>query len=368
MGDLWAGAEVQLLTLAAELAKSSQLALDIILFNEGRLADELRTLGLPVTVYPESSLGTWQLLGAVTDYCRPKQFDLLHVHKYKDTLVGALTAMRCCVPRVVRTVHGLSEPFAGVQAMKMYAYEAVDGAIIKAKVDRVICVSAQITEALQGRYGRDRVRQIHNGIRLETVVARVGREAICSRIGVQPHAQLVGIVGRLTAVKGHADFLVAAESVARQCAQAEFVVVGDGPLLPTLKAQAASLGIAGRVHFVGHRDDTYDFMRALDAFVLPSLHEGIPMVLLEAMALSRPIIASDVGGIPEVIRRDIDGILVPARNPGAVASACLSVLTDTLRAAQLGASARTRVEQSFSAGAMAAQVLGLYQELVPRSA
>lgn len=364
MGDLWAGAEVQLAALVAELIKQPDLRLAVVLFNEGKLACELRAVGVPVTVFPESEWGAMRIARALAEYCRSSRFDLLHTHKYKDNLIGAWAAARCGIKHIVRTIHGLSEPFGGVEALKMRLYDRCDDIAIRWKVDRLIAVSSQIEEVLAARYGRQRVVQIHNGIRLGTTVAGKAADAIRADLGLRSTDRLIGTVGRLTAVKGHIHFLAMAERLAKVDSGLYFVVVGDGPLIDHLKGRAQDLGISDRVRFVGHRDDTFDFMRAMDIFVLPSLHEGIPMVILEAMALGRPVVASRVGGIPEVITDSVHGLLVPAGDSHAMAEACEKFLTNQKLADACGRAGRTRVEEKFSSRAMGEKVANLYRELV----
>lgn len=368
MGDLWAGAEVQLATLTAELAKRPGIALSVVLFNDGRLADEIRRCNVPVTVLPESSLGMHQLVRKFVAFCQANRFDLIHTHKYKDNLVGSIAAGYCGIPHLVRTIHGLAEPFRGLEAMKMRLYDAADDLAIRAKADRVVAVSGEIAKILQARYGEHLVAHIYNGVRLGGICPQKTPKEVRSLLRVSDSVRLIGVVGRLTAVKGHQHFLEALVKMNRRASDIHGVIVGDGPLRESLQSQAHALGLADRVHFVGHRDDTYDFMRALDVFVLPSLHEGIPMVLLEAMALTRPIVASRIGGIPEVVHDGVHGLLVPVGDAGALADACLRHLTDGELAARCAAAARSRVEQHFSSEAMADHMCRLYAEVIGTSA
>ena len=366
MGDLWAGAEVQLTALVDALVKRPGLELSIVLLNEGRLASELRRLGVPVTVFPETKQNGLTLVRELTVYCRARKFDLLHTHKYKDTILGTIAAARCGIPSVVRTVHGLSEPFRGIRSFRMGLYELCDDVAIRKKVDRLIAVSSQIEQVLSHRYGAKKVVQIHNGIRIsQTQRIRVPQETR-QQLGIDPSHHIIGTVGRLTAVKGHEHFLAGAQRLLQHRRDLRFVIVGDGPLLNHLKEKATDLGIAGHVTFLGHRDDTYDLIGAMDVFVLPSLHEGIPMVILEAMALARPIVASRVGGIPEVITDFVHGLLIPAADPRDLAAGCGKFLDDRNLAERCGLAGRRRVEQNFSAEAMGAKVAALYRELVLR--
>lgn len=364
MGDLWAGAEVQLTTLIAELVNMPAFDVSVVLFNEGRLASEVRKLGVPVMVFPESEQSGLTLLRTVTAYCRTHKFDLLHTHKYKDNLVGVCAAVRCRIPHVVRTVHGLSEPFDGIEAIKMRIYDDFDDLAIRLKVDRLIAVSSQIEQVLSRRYGAHRVVQIHNGIRLSGITATKSSHEVREHLGVPATRRLIGTVGRLTQVKGHEHFLSAAQLLLKEHEDLHFVVVGDGPLMERLKITSDDIGIAGRISFLGHRDDTYDLIRAMEIFVLPSLHEGIPMVILEALALGRPVVASRVGGIPEVISDGVQGLLVPPGDPYKLAEACGRLLTDCGLAERCSRAGQIRVEQDFSSTSMGEAVAALYHELI----
>jgi glycosyltransferase involved in cell wall biosynthesis len=364
MGDLWAGAEVQLTALVDTLAKRPDLELSVVLFNEGRLAAELRTLGVSVTVFSEAKLRALTLLRELTAYCRSGRFDLLHTHKYKDTILGTIAAARCGIPYVVRTVHGLTEPFRGIQSFRMGLYELCEDLAVRLKVDRLIAVSSQIEQVLSRKYDLGKVVRIHNGIRIGHIPRMKTPQEIRQQLGMESSHYLIGTVGRLTAVKGHEHFLAGAQRLLRHRRDLRFVIVGDGPLLNDLKGKARDLNIADHVTFLGHRDDTYDLMGTMDIFVLPSLHEGIPMVILEAMALARPIVASRVGGIPEVITDFVHGLLIPAADPEELAEGCRKFLDDRCLAERCGKAGQLRVQEEFSAESMAAKVAALYFELV----
>jgi glycosyltransferase involved in cell wall biosynthesis len=364
VGDLWAGAEVQLLALMAILISRPDFEVSVVLLNEGRLASELRKLGVPVTVFPETKQNSLTLVRELIGYCRGHKFDLLHTHKYKDNILGAIAAARCGIPSVVRTVHGLSEPFQGIQSLRMGLYELCDDVAIRLKVDRLIAVSSQIEQVLGRRYGVGKVVQIHNGIRIDQTQGIRAPQETRQLLGIDPSHRIIGTVGRLTAVKGHEHFLVAAQRLLQYRRDLHFVIVGDGPLLNYLKDMATNLCITGHVRFLGHRDDTYDLMGAMDVFVLPSLHEGIPMVLLEAMALARPVVASQVGGIPEVITDSEHGLLVPAADPDGLVEGCRRFLDDGCLAERCGKAGQRRAQQDFSASSMGAKVAALYRELI----
>jgi glycosyltransferase involved in cell wall biosynthesis len=141
------------------------------------------------------------------------------------------------------------------------------------------------------------------------------------------------------------------------------LLVGDGPLRGQLEAEVQRLELAQSVIFAGHQEQVYDFINMMDIFVLPSLHEGIPMVLLEALALKRPVIASRVGGIPEVVLNSRSGMLVSPANVTELASGLKEMIQDPCRARELGTMGRSQVEQEFNASMMANQTAAVYRSL-----
>lgn len=363
MGDLWAGAEVQLLSLMRYLARLPGFEWSVILFNEGRLAEELRKLPVSLTVVSEqtfSPIGIAYRLGKILRNIRP---DIVHTHKYKDSLIGTLVARGVGIPHVVRVVHGLPEPFKGLRNAKMVGYTAADRVITDWLVDRVVAVSWDIEKVLKRIYDSKRVLCIHNGIDVEAVRVTIQREAMRKKWQIAEDAMVIGTVGRLVPVKGHAILLEATRILRAAKQNVTLVVVGDGLLRSELEGTAQRLGMENAVIFAGHQDQAYDFLNMMDIFVLPSLYEGIPMVLLEALALRRPVVATGVGGIPEVIAHDRSGKLVNPGDPDELAVALKELIEMPEKAKALGVEGRRQVEQEFSAHMMAARTADLYQSL-----
>ena len=178
---------------------------------------------------------------------------------------------------------------------------------------------------------------------------------------VGPQSVLIGTVGRLLPVKAHDDFLRAARLILERQPDARFIIVGDGPLQCDLRRLAEQLGIEAQVAFLGSRTDVYDFIAAMDVFVLPSLSEGMPMALLEAMTLGTPVVATSVGGVPEIVAHRASGLLVPARDPQALANACLALAENRLWALTMAARARRVVEEGFSRETNGRAVMNLYR-------
>ena len=364
VADLWAGAEVQLKVLLSKLVQKPELDLTVILLNGGRLEKEVRDLGIPTTVFPESLWGSTRIFHELVREFKRSRVQLVHTHKYKDTILAAPAARLAGVSQVVRTVHGLREPFLGVKAFKMNCYESIERTVHRYCVDSIIGVSSQIETKYRVEGEVSRVTCIRNGIDLEGKSVQTDRWHTRKELGIDAETCLIGTVGRLTTVKGIPYLLEAARVLLRQGANVRVLVVGDGSIRPNLLAQTRDLGISESVVFLGHREDTDALLQALDIFVLPSLSEGIPMALLEAMAASRAVVASRVGGIPEIIEDTFEGFLVEPTDVGSLAERCRRLIESPDVARRMGEQARKRVERDFSAAAMADQVASVYKELL----
>ena len=359
-GDLWAGAEVQLGTLLSKLVNDPRFLIEAILLNDGRLADEIKRIGIKTKVIDETKRNSFGIFRELLDYFRENRVDILHTHKYKENTLGCIAARMSGVPFIVRTVHGLSEPFSGFQAIKMSLYRFLDQMINNYLVDKIVAVSVDIKNNLSPKYKSEKVICIHNGIDFSKW------KAICDEQRIPSDKEvLIGTVGRLTAVKGLEYFLKAAKIILDQNADwnIRFMIIGDGPLKSSLHALAHHLSIGKKVDFLGYQDDCYKFMNKMDIFILPSLHEGIPMTLLEVLYLAKPVVATRVGGIPEVIQDDVSGLLVNPQDEKAIAQACISMINNYKWAKQLGENGKKIIEEQFSAEVNADKVAGLYHSL-----
>lgn len=361
-GDLWAGAEVQLATAASYLASAPRVMVSAVLLNEGRLADELRRNGVHVTVVDERRHGPLSILACTSRVLRQQQIDIVHTHRYKESVLGTIAAKWARVPTVIRTIHGVNEGLTGWPGAKMRLYEAADRIVLSWFADRIVAVSKRLEETLRtSGHPAGSVSHLHNGVDLGKVKASRASDEVRRELGIDPDALIVGTVGRLAPIKGHAWFLRAARRIVEQTPGATFVVVGGGPLEAELAATAAQLGIAANCRFVGSRPDVYDLIAAMDIFVLPSLDEGIPMAILEAMALEKPIVATEVGGLPEIIEDGATGLLVRPRDDRALAETCIALAQNRERAQQLGAAARRAVEEQFSHESTGRALLDVYR-------
>jgi len=243
--------------------------------------------------------------------------------------------------------------------------------VIRPLVQRYIAVSKDLADWLESRVRVPpvRIRQIYNGVDTDLFSPTVG-----ARIDLGPPgfltdgALVIGTVGRLAAVKDQRTLLFAfAALVGRSrdlASRLRLVMVGEGELRHELEQQAAACGVSHVVWFTGDRSDVADLMRLFDLFVLPSLGEGISNTILEAMATGLPVIATRVGGNPELVTQGRTGALVSAGDAGALASAMYDFMTDEARRIRCGAAARAEVVQRFDWGSCVAAYLSLYDEVL----
>ncbi len=367
-GDRWAGAEVQIATLLKQLTRSGEIELSAIFLNDGRLAEEVRRASIETLVIPEGKAGFLHILRRATKFLRPKGIQILHSHRYKENLLAAFLTRRCGIPVWISTRHGLKEPFCwGLRSLKQSLILGIDRFLLRSMADRVVGVSSEVAQHLRGFLGFDKVVTIRNGVDTESVRSRLTISEAKERLGIAPASVVMGAVGRLEAVKRLDIFLKAAQLISNHTRNADFVVAGDGSQRSALEQLARQLGIADRVHFLGHRDDAFDVLRALDILVLSSDHEGLPMVVLEALTLGVVVISRRVGGIPEVIDNQATGILVESESPSDLADACVRVLSDEACRRRIADAGRNHVIQNFDAARTVSRIIGLYREVFASS-
>ncbi len=318
----------------------------------------LKTQSLGMRRWP--SLGNAAALAGIVARERP---DLVHAVMYQ-----AIQLCRFVKGRAGAPFRLISSPRVNYRTRPLWTL-LVDR-WFKAADDLLICESEASREFLLRRqgYAPDRVRTIYNGVDAprpeEGLGARLG---LRRELGLSEDAVLAACVGRLDVQKGH-EVLIEAWSRLPRAPELHCVIIGDGPLRGKLEAEVRRRHLEDRVHILGERADARSWLRACDIFVLPSLWEGLPNALLEAMSLGLPVVASAVDGICEVVRQGQDGLLVPPRDPAALSRAIASLRADPQLRRNLGESARLRVTERFSFPAMMAGYAAAYRDVLSRPA
>jgi glycosyltransferase involved in cell wall biosynthesis len=329
----------------------------VVSLSGGISVRRLQSKDIPVTVVdePDDAIATGALAALLSDL-RP---EVVHNHMYRAELIGTRAAIALGEigrprPYVVSTVH----------SSRVRSEE--DRRVLLAltpRMDRLIAVSQSIVDKLhqEGRDGAP-ISLIHNGVDL---VRYDHQEPCCTlheEYGLPEDAPIVGVVARLEPEKGHPTLLEAWPIVVAAVPQATLLVVGEGSRRGELEAMARELGVADRVVFTGRRDDVPAVTAALDVAVLPSYREALGLTVLEAMALSRPVVASNVGGIPEMIEDGVTGLLVPPRDAGALAAAIIRLLRDHPFADTLARAGHDLVHDRFCIELMVRAVEQIYDD------
>lgn len=326
----------------------------------GPLADQIEAEGVPVIYCSDQSRRGKYLRGfELGRILRQQRVDILHTHNTTAFIDGLIGARLAGVPVMIHTDHCKNYPIE----WRWTVAENLGSRII----DQMVAVSHHTKSELMQyeRIAESRLTVIHNGINPRST-PNVDVDALRREFGFGPEHLIIGNVGRLEAQKGLDLLLSAAPQVLRAAPHVRFLIVGGGSLESELRAQASALGIAERVVFTGWRTDAIDLMQTLDCFVSTSSFEGLPMVLLEAMALAKPIVATAVGGVPEAVEDDFNGLSIQRRDAAEVAATILRVAQDDALRHRLGRNSRARYEERFTAQAMASAYQRVYEHHLQR--
>jgi len=287
-----------------------------------------------------------------------RQFEVrvLVTHGYKPNLIGYLACRHSRVAQLA-FVHGYTW-----ENRRVRLYEAIDRRLLR-RLGRVTCVSQGTRTLLQG-YGIDpaRVEAIHNAVDSESAASVVAAD-LRAEFGLPATAAVLVAAGRLSPEKGH-RYLVAALAHLAERNDLHVVLLGAGPEEAALRQQVQAAGLTQRVIFAGYRPGVLRYLAGADLVINPSETEGLPNVVLEAFAVRTPVVATDVGGVKELVIPGETGWLVPARDPAALAAGILSALEDRQRMAEFAANAYRHVATQFSFAHQAERLVGLYEELL----
>ena len=317
------------------------------------LCEQAARLGVETHIIEAPGRFSLSGVAALRRFIRERQIDILHTHGYKTDLVGLLATLgtRC---RIVSTPHGWSVE----KDLKLRVYEAIDR-VSFSFMSAVAPLSEQMRRELSRMpWLRRRLHLIRNGVDLSEVHAAPDACAELEAFKARGQFRL-GYIGRLVPAKG-LDTLVRALALVPD-RRVQLCMIGEGPQRDELEALAKQLGVAERVNFYGYRADRLSFLKQMDAFVLPSLSEGIPRSVLEAMAANVAVVASDIPGCRVLVHEGRTGLLAPVGDAPAFAAAIARVVGDADLRARLAAAGRALVESEFSAAIMARRYQELYR-------
>jgi glycosyltransferase involved in cell wall biosynthesis len=321
--------------------------------GEGWLARELDGSGVAVEPFPMRRRCAPDLARSLANAFRRHGVGVAHSHEFFMALYGAWAARLARVPHVI-TMHG-----GGYYADRLRRRLALRTACSLSA--RTVAVSRPLAETMK-RYlwmAPQRIGTIPNGV----AFTPAKRETLRAELGLAPDDRLLVAIGNLYPVKGHLHLVAALGLLTRTHPRLHLAIAGRGETLAGLEEAAREAGVSDRLHLLGLRSDTAALLAAADIFVLPSLSEGLPLALLEAMFAGCPIVASDVGDVGVALAQGSAGMLVPPGNPRALAAAIETLLLNPDRARELGTRASTRAATEYSATAMVSRYIELYGDL-----
>ena len=361
----------------AERGYDTTLVAGSLAYGEESMAHVARRRGARIVTLPHLArevsplndlLAVWHLAKLI----RAQRPQIVHTHTAKAGAVGrvaALLAGNARPPIVVHTFHGhvLRGYFNPLTTLAFRTLERWLATV----TTRLIAVSPEVRDDLVrlGVAPREKFSVIRLGIELGERVGGddAARRETRRRLGISPDAFVVGWVGRMTAVKRTEDVLLAFRGLLDRGVDARLCLIGDGPDRRGLERRAHQLGITRRCLFVGYQDDVAPYYEAIDALLLPSVNEGTPVSVIEALAAQRPAVATRVGGIPDVVRDGVDGYLVDVGDAETLAARLAELAADPAKRDAMGSEGRKRVLERYAVERLVDDVDALYRELLDDS-
>lgn len=358
------GSENHLLTLLSGLDKSRFEAHFGIIVEPphlSKLQDYKRALeraGIPVTFFAMRKNFDATLLWRLRTFIRHGRFDLVHTHLIHADLYGTLAAKCAGISKIVSSRHN-DDKFRHNRVLRW-----LNRSLARYHT-KIIVISDWVGTFLQTIEGipAGKIVRIHYGLSADTAISQADPQYVRQQFQIPYGVPIIGTIGQLAEQKGQTYLLEAVKQILPQFPTLRVVIIGEGNLRDQLEHQAKALGIDAQVIFTGYRTDAIKLMSGFDAFVFPSLWEGFGLVLLEAMALKKVIVASHVSAIPESVIDGKTGFLVPPRNVEQLARAMTTVLSDQKLAAAMGEAGYAHLLQSFSVEKMLRTTETLYSSL-----
>jgi glycosyltransferase involved in cell wall biosynthesis len=356
------GAERELLMIVDRLARLGYTPV-LVCPGWGPLGEELAKLGIPIRYAP---LPPWRKV-----FAYPKR--PWAIRRLRDVIVAARPSLVCVndiwwVPQTLRATVGLQVPVVAYVRQEIEAHK-----VRRYELDRlhlVFPVSLQIQRSLEnGGVPPDRLRTLYSGLDVSRMPQQVDGLACRRLMGIPSDVPLIGTVASLFPRKGYDVMLKAMPKILPSVRDTHYVIIGKGDIAyeRALRSLVDKLGLSHVVHFQGFQENVYPFLAALDIYVHPALMEGFGIAVLEAMAMSKPVVATSVGGLPEIVQDGQTGVLVPPSDPDTLAQAVTGLLLDSSRRGEMGKKGRQRVETVFTADCMMTHLTAAYSHVTGKS-
>ena len=294
-----------------------------------------------------------RMIAAIARVIRERHVDIVHTHAWGTLLEGWIAAHLARAPHFIHGEHGTMELRALNVRLQRFLWN---------RADRLLAVSGELADRMTTRVGvrRDRIEVIPNGVDTERF-GQIARQKARAALSLPPDAFIVVAIGRLVEVKNYPLLIDAARQLRDYGRDALFLVAGEGPLRSDMEQRISAAGLNDRVRLLGVRNDTPELLAAADAFVLTSWSEGMSNTILEAMAAGRPVIATRVGGNPELVVENTTGFLVRPDDPAELVHALGTLAGEPELTRDMGERARLRAEREFSLNRMIARYTAIYE-------
>lgn len=291
--------------------------------------------------------------------------DIIHTHSSKAGVLGRMAGKLCSRAKILHTPHCFAFLHTSGFGRAMKSFFVACERALGAFTDRLLVVSAEERDAVVRHriVPAERISLVHNGVAAGQPPDLQRAARILNELGVEPGVRLIGSAGLLNQAKGYEHLIDALPEVLEAFPDLHCLMIGHGELEDALRARARRAGLASRVVFSGYVERCEDLVAALDVFILPSLWEGMPYALLEAMAIGKAVVASRVGGCAEVVEHGESGLLVAPGDAAALSEAIVQLLRDPAQRERMGERASQRVRERFGLERMIAGLEGVYQEL-----
>jgi glycosyltransferase involved in cell wall biosynthesis len=339
----------------------------------GALVDLVQRHGMEVKTFPSlvqplHPLKDFRAVLDLTGHLTTNSYQVVHTHNSKAGFVGRLSAKLARVPVIVHTVHGFA--FHGQEPpWRRCLFRSLER-LASHWCDKMIFISQPLVDwaAREGIGCTRKTTRIYSGIEMDRFhpVSVQEKNRLKAQWGLQERDAVIGMVSKLWEGKGHAFLIRTFKEIKNAKPEARLVIVGEGYLMESLKTLASQMGLSEAVIFTGFLEDVSQIIATFDVAVLPSYFEGMGRVLLEAMAMEKPVVGTRVGGIPDLIEQGLNGYLVGPGNEKELASAVLKILNDDDLALRMGQAGRKKMTDCFSAESMVRSIEAVYREMLKK--
>lgn len=353
--DGWGGQERRIVSEMEGMRRRGHHVL-LVTRSHCRIRKEAEQRGIPVTTLDMRGKFDIRAIRALARLLKREAIQVVDTHSGIDSWVGALAAKLAGTPVLVRTRH-LNIPLK--RSWLNFVHYLPDAL--------VTCGEAMRRQLVENcGFPAEELANIPTGIDFGRFKASKSRDNLRQELGLAPDIQVALMVGVIRGVKRHEVALRAFHAFSQSHPEAMLLLAGEGPMRPDMERLAAELGITDKVRFLGHREDVPDLMAAADLLLLTSRSEGVPQAVTQAMGMGLPVVATAVGGVPELVIHERTGLLVPPEDPTAVAQAMLRLAEDPELAARLGEAGRRHAQAEFSLDAMLDKTEHLFQALLAK--